>query len=192
MIGNHNVFLIGPMGSGKTAVGRQLARMLRAPFVDSDAEIEARTGAEIALIFEKEGEPGFREREREVLEQLTQLEPVVLSTGGGAILRPENRDYLRTRGAVVYLRTSVAQQASRVRPGRQRPLLSGVDPATKLAELMAIREPLYSGTADITIPTDERKVRAVAEHILRELQARGWRPAVPVRGVRSAATQPGG
>jgi len=192
MIGNHNIFLIGPMGSGKTAVGRQLARLLRAPFVDSDAEIEARTGAEIALIFEKEGEAGFREREREVLEQLTQLEPVVLSTGGGAILRPENREYLRTRGAVVYLRTSVAQQASRVRPSRQRPLLAGVDPATKLAELMAIREPLYSGTADIAVPTDERKVRVVAEQILRELQARGWQPAVPLRGTRAAATQPGG
>jgi len=192
MIGNHNIFLIGPMGSGKTAVGRQLARMLRAPFVDSDAEIEARTGAEIALIFEKEGEAGFREREREVLEQLTQLEPVVLSTGGGAILRPENREYLRTRGAVVYLRTSVAQQASRVRPSRQRPLLAGVDPTAKLAELMAIREPLYSGTADIAVPTDERKVRSVAEHILRELQARGWQPAAPLRGGRATATQPEG
>ncbi|MCC6934896.1 MAG: shikimate kinase [Thermomicrobiales bacterium] len=174
MIGNHNIFLIGPMGSGKTAVGQQLARMLRTPFVDSDAEIEARTGAEIALIFEKEGEAGFREREREVIDELTRREPVVLSTGGGAILLPENRDCLKSRGAVVYLRTSVAQQASRVRPGRQRPLLAGVDATAKLAELMAFREPLYSGTADLTIPTDERKVKAVAEHVLRELRARGW------------------
>ena len=180
MIGNHNIFLIGPMGSGKTAVGRQLARMLHAPFVDSDAEIEARTGAEIALIFEKEGEPGFREREREVIEELTQREPVVLSTGGGAILLAPNREALRARGAVVYLQTSVAQQASRVRPGRQRPLLAGVDPARKLAELLAFREPLYLEIADVTIPTDERKVRTVADHVLRELRARGWQP--PTQG----------
>jgi len=174
MLGNHNIFLIGPMGSGKTAVGRQLARMLRAPYVDSDAEIETRTGAEIALIFDKEGEAGFREREREVIEDLTRREPLVLSTGGGAILLPENREALRTRGAVVYLETSVSQQAARVRPGRQRPLLADTDPAVKLAELMSLREPLYAGTADVTIPTDERKVRAVAEHVLSELRARGW------------------
>jgi shikimate kinase len=176
MLGNRNIFLIGPMGSGKTAVGRQLARLLRAPFVDSDAEIEARTGAEIALIFDKEGEAGFREREREVIEDLTRREPVVLSTGGGAILLPENRDALKSRGAVVYLETSVAQQATRVRPGRQRPLLAGTDPAVKLAELMAARAPLYAATADVTVPTDQRKVRLVAEHVLRELRARGWEP----------------
>jgi shikimate kinase len=175
MIGNRNIFLVGPMGSGKTAVGRQLARILRVPFVDTDAEIEARTGAEIALIFEKEGEAGFREREREVIDELSRLEPVVLSTGGGAILHPENRESLRSRGAVIYLKTSVAQQASRVRPSRQRPLLNGVDPIAKLTELMVVREPLYSGTADVIVPTDERKVKVVAEHILRELRARGWR-----------------
>ncbi len=179
MIGNHNIFLIGPMGSGKTAVGRQLARMLHAPFVDSDAEIEARTGAEIALIFEKEGEAGFREREREVIEELTGREPVVLSTGGGAILLPRNRECLQTRGAVVYLQTSVEQQASRVQPGRQRPLLAGVDPMRKLAELLAFREPLYLGAADLVIPTDHRKVKTVAEHILRELCACGWVPPSP-------------
>lgn len=174
MLGNQNIFLIGPMGSGKTAVGRQLARILRAPFVDSDAEVEIRTGAQIPLIFEKEGEAGFREREREVIESLTQLEPVVLSTGGGAILLPENRECLKTRGAVVYLQTSVAQQASRVRQGRLRPLLNDVDPAVKLAQLMQVRAPLYEGTADVTVPTDERKVKAVAEQVLRELRARGW------------------
>ncbi len=174
MLGNQNIFLIGPMGSGKTAVGRQLARMLRAPFVDSDAEIEARTGAEIALIFDKEGEAGFREREREAIEDLTRREPLVLSTGGGAVLLPANRAALKARGAVVYLETSVAQQAARVRPGRQRPLLEGTDPAVKLAQLMAVRAPLYAEAADLTVPTDERKVRAVAEHVLRELRARGW------------------
>jgi shikimate kinase len=176
MIGNRNIFLVGPMGSGKTAVGRQLARMLRAPFVDSDAEIEARTGAEIALIFDKEGEAGFRQREREVIEELTRREPLVLSTGGGAILDPDNRQHLMARGAVVYLQTSVDQQASRVRSGRQRPLLAGVDPAVKLAELMAIREPLYNGTADVVVPTDDRKVKTVAEQVLRDLRARGWEP----------------
>ncbi|MCU0759531.1 MAG: shikimate kinase AroK [Steroidobacteraceae bacterium] len=185
MIGNRNIFLVGPMGSGKTAVGRQLARMLRTPFVDSDAEVEARTGAEIALIFEKEGEAGFREREREVIDELTQREPVVLSTGGGAILHPRNRECLGARGAVVYLQTSVAQQASRVRSGRQRPLLAGVDPAAKLAELMAIRAPLYTATADVIVPTDDRKVKTVAECILRELRARGWESRSDVTASRA-------
>jgi len=170
------ILFVGPMGSGKTAVGRQLARMLRAPFVDSDAEIETRTGAQISLIFDTEGEAGFREREREVIEDLTRLHPVVLSTGGGAILLPGNRDALSTRGAVVYLQTSVAQQVARVRQGRQRPLLADTDPAVKLAQLMEVRAPLYAAIADVTVPTDTRKVRAVAEHVLRELRARGWEP----------------
>ena len=170
MLGKRNIFLIGPMGSGKSAVGKLLARHVRAPFYDSDAEIEIRTGVDIPYIFEKEGEAGFREREREVNDLLTAMEPVVVSTGGGAILLPENRACLAGRGVVVYLETSVDQQAGRVQHGRHRPLLRDVDPAQKLAELMAIREPLYRGIADVTVATDGRKVQQVVDRILREIQ----------------------
>src|SRR5580698_495556 len=155
MRGRTSVFLIGPMGSGKTAVGRYVARVLKMPFQDSDAEIERRTGVDIPFIFEKEGEPGFRQREREAIEALTQLEPIVLATGGGAVLLEENRRHLAARGCVVYLETSIAQQTSRVRRGRHRPLLSGTaDPGLKLTELMALRGPLYMEIADIVVTTD--------------------------------------
>jgi shikimate kinase len=154
-------------------VGRQLARQLHVPFFDSDAEIERRTGADIPLIFEKEGEARFREREEEVIDELTQQSPIVLSTGGGAILSEQSRERLRSRGFVAYLETSVAQQAERVRSGHNRPLLAGVDPAQRLAELMAHREPLYRATAHISVSTDGRKVSVVADEILR-----GFRRAV--------------
>ena len=169
MLGKRNIFLVGPMGSGKSAVGKCLARLLGAPFYDSDVEIERRTGVDIPYIFEKEGEAGFRQREREAIEALTAMEPIVLATGGGAVLLPENRQLLKARGCVVYLETSVAQQVERVRLGRNRPLLANTDPATKLAELMRERAPLYAEVADITVRTDDRKVRAVAEDILRLL-----------------------
>jgi shikimate kinase len=171
MIGKTSVFLVGPMGSGKSAVGRHLARVLRLPFHDSDSEIERRTGVDIAFIFEKEGEAGFRQREREALEALTALEDIVLATGGGAVLLPENRRLLSARGCVVYLQTSVAQQAERVRHGRNRPLLASGDAATRLGELMDARAPLYSQIADIVVSTDGRRVNNVAEHVLRELAA---------------------
>ena len=170
MLGKRNVFLIGPMGSGKTAVGRALARLLDAPFYDSDAEIERRTGVDISFIFEKEGEAGFRQREREIIDALTQIEPVVLATGGGAVLLPENRQCLATRGAVVYLEASVEQQVHRVRHARHRPLLLNVDPETKLRQLMSERAPLYTGIADLTVGTDGRKVQSVAEEIIRGLK----------------------
>jgi|SRR5581483_2949162 len=172
MLGKRNLFLIGPMGSGKSAVGKQLARLLNVPFHDSDAEIERRTGVDIAFIFEKEGEAGFRSRERDVIDTLTSLEPIVLATGGGAVLLPENRRALAERGRVVYLETSVAQQADRVRQGRIRPLLANVDKAAKLEELMDKRAMLYAQIADITVATDNRKVHSVAELILRELDSR--------------------
>jgi shikimate kinase len=171
MIGKASVFLVGPMGSGKTAVGRHLARALRLPFHDSDSEIERRTGVDISFIFEKEGEAGFRQREREALEALTALEGIVLATGGGAVLLPENRRLLSERGCVVYLQTSVAQQTARVRHGRHRPLLANADPATRLGDLMDARAPLYGEIADIVVPTDGRRVNSVAEQILRELAA---------------------
>jgi len=173
MLGKTNVFLIGPMGSGKTAVGRQLSRQLGMPFYDSDTEIERRTGVDIAFIFEKEGEAGFRQREREAIEALTAMNRIVLATGGGAVLLPENRRHLAERGCVIYLETSVTQQVDRVKQGRNRPLLSNVDTTTKLAQLMDDRAPLYKEIADLVISTDGRRVRGVAEDILRQLGLAG-------------------
>ena len=175
MLGKRNVFLIGPMGSGKTAVGRHLARMLHFTFHDSDADIEARTGVDIAFIFEKEGESGFRVRERESIDRLTRLESIVLATGGGAIIEEDNRRALAERGAVVYLATSIDQQLERTRHARHRPLLNDTtDPERKLHELMQRRAILYAQIADFTVSTDGRRVQLVAEeihHALRRAQA---------------------
>ena len=173
MLDKANLFLIGPMGSGKTAVGRQLSRLLGMPFHDSDTEIERRTGVDIAFIFEKEGEAGFRQREREAIEALTAMDRIVLATGGGAVLLPENRRNLAERGCVIYLETSVTQQVDRVKQGRNRPLLSNVDTTTKLAQLLQDRAPLYKEIADLVISTDGRRVRGVAEDILRQLGLAG-------------------
>jgi shikimate kinase len=169
MLGKRNIYLIGPMGTGKTAVGKQLGRLLCMPFLDSDAEIERVAGVDIPYIFEEEGEAGFRRREHEALLELTQREPLVLATGGGAILAPENRQLLRDNGVVVFLQTSVAQQLHRVGSGRGRPLLHGADMARKLEELRRVREPLYREIADLTLATDGRRVGKVAELILQHL-----------------------
>lgn len=166
----NNVFLIGPMGSGKTAVGKQLARLLHLHFYDSDAEIEQRTGVDIPFIFEKEGEAGFREREREVIDSLTLLDNVIIATGGGAVLLPENREHLASRGRVVYLQTGIEQQLERTRHGRQRPLLYTDTPEDKLRELMVHRGPLYESIAVVVVSTDGRQVRVVAEEIVQKLQ----------------------
>lgn len=166
-----NIFLVGPMGAGKSAVGKQLARMLRREFHDSDAEIEARTGVDIPFIFEKEGESGFRRREREVIEALTVLDGIVLATGGGAVLDPANRAALASRGLVVYLEASVDQQLERTRLSNHRPLLDTVDPAERLAKLLQERAPLYCELAALTVPTDGRLVREVAQEIKRTLAA---------------------
>ncbi len=165
-----NVFLIGPMGSGKTAVGKQLAKLLHLHFYDSDAEIEHRTGVDIPYIFEKEGEAGFREREREVIDSLTSMRDVIIATGGGAVLLPENREHLASRGRVVYLQTGIEQQLERTRHGRQRPLLYTDNPEQKLRDLMAFRAPLYESIAAVVVPTDGRQVRAVAEEVVQRLQ----------------------
>jgi shikimate kinase len=175
VLGKASIFLIGPMGSGKTAVGRALARALGMPFHDSDAEVERRTGVDIPFIFEKEGEAGFRAREREAIETLTRLERIVLATGGGAVLLPENRRHLAERGCVVYLQTSVTQQADRVRHGRNRPLLPQGDIAGRLGALMDVRSPLYSEIADLTVSTDGQRVPAVTEEILKLLAPNGRR-----------------
>src|ERR1700678_1588434 len=169
-----NIFLIGPMGSGKTAVGRHLARLLHFTFHDSDADIEARTGVEIAFIFEKEGEPGFRVREKESIERLTRLQSIVLATGGGAVIDADNRRVLAERGAVIYLETSIDQQLERTRHARHRPLLNDTDPEQKLNELMLRRAVLYAEIADFTVSTNGRRVQLVAEEIYQELRrARG-------------------
>jgi shikimate kinase len=174
MLSKPNIFLIGPMGSGKSAVGRHLARLLRFSFHDSDADIEAKTGVDIAFIFEKEGEAGFRQRELESIERLTRLDAVVVATGGGAVILPENRRLLADRGTVVYLQTSLAQQLERTRHGRHRPLLNDTDPKIKLGELMDQRAALYAEIADLTVSTDGRRVQLVADEIHRELErARG-------------------
>ena len=167
------VFLVGPMGSGQSAVGRQLARRLGLEFVDSDDEIAARTGVDIPYIFEREGEAGFRHREAEVIDELTQRENVLVATGGGAVLDPASRTRLRERGHVVYLRTSVDQQLARTRRSETRPLLNNPDPRGTLAQLFALRAPLYAEVAELTVDTDGRKVRTVVEQICRHLGVPG-------------------
>ena len=164
-----NVFLIGPMGAGKSAVGRQLARMLHLNFMDSDDEIESRTGVDISFIFEKEGEEGFRKREAKVIDDLSKIEGIVLATGGGAVVDPQNRSHLGARGFVVYLYTTVEQQLSRTQKGRSRPLLENGDRQQILEELMAERESMYRDIADLIVETDGRKVKAVANEILERL-----------------------
>ncbi len=170
MKSSQNLFLIGPMGSGKSAVGRALAAALHRPFHDSDDVIEKRTGVDIPFIFEKEGEAGFREREAKVIAELTGEEGIILATGGGAIVNNESRSLLGARGYVVYLKTSVDQQLKRTSRGRDRPLLEqGDDRRDVLDGLMLAREPLYLEIADLIVATDGRKVRAVTSEILDKL-----------------------
>src|ERR1700681_503945 len=170
MLGKGNIFLIGPMGSGKTAVGRHLARMLRFTFHDSDADIEARTGVDISFIVEKEGEAGCRLREKESIESVTRMHSIVLPPGGGAVIEEDNRRALSERGVVVYLATSIDQQLERTRHARHRPLLNNTDPEPKLHELMQRRAILYAQLADFTVSTDGRRVQLVAEKILHDLR----------------------
>src|ERR1700688_3585721 len=170
MLTKRNIFLVGPMGSGKTAVGRHLARLYHFTFHDSDADIEAKTGVDIQFIFEKEGEAGFRIREKEAIDRLTRLESIVLATGGGAVIESDNRRALAERGVVVYLATSIDQQIERTRHARHRPLLNGANPEEKLKELMLRRAVLYAEIANLTVTTDGRRVQLVAEEIHQELR----------------------
>ena len=164
-----NLFLVGPMGAGKSAVGRQLAKMLHLSFVDSDDEIESRTGVDIPFIFEKEGEEGFRKREAKVIDELSARDGIVLATGGGAVINPQNRNFLGARGFVVYLFTSVDQQVARTQRGRERPMLANGDSREILEDLMTFRDPLYREIADLIVETDGRRVNAVANEIIDKL-----------------------
>jgi shikimate kinase len=161
-----SLFLTGPMGAGKSTIGRQLSRQLKMPFHDSDREIERRTGVDIPLIFEFEGETGFRKRESTVIDELTRLPNIILATGGGAILDADNRQHLKLRGQVIYLHASVDQQLARTARDRNRPLLQTENPRQRLAELMQQRETLYRKIADLVIDTDGKRVRDVVREIV--------------------------
>jgi shikimate kinase len=159
------------MGAGKTTIGRQLARALSVPFYDSDKAIEERTGVDIPTIFEFEGEEGFRDREQKMIEQLTQMQGIVLATGGGAILRDENRRLLKENGFIVYLQCSVERILERTRRDTQRPLLKTDNPRDRIESLFEQREPLYLSCADFKIDTGVLQSKDVVSRILEEYQA---------------------
>ena len=169
MANNQNIFLIGLMGAGKTTIGRQIASELSLDFFDSDHEIEDRTGVTITHIFDIEGEEGFRRRETAALDELTQKKGIVLATGGGAILKPENRQFLMSRGTTIYLFADIDTLLERTSKDRNRPLLQTPDPHAKLEELFAIRDPLYRETADVIIDTGKDSVRLSLKEILEKL-----------------------
>ena len=164
------IILVGPMGAGKSTIGRQLSTVLKKEFKDSDHEIIARTGASIPLIFEIEGEEGFRKREAAMIDELTQLNDIVLATGGGAVLREENRTRLKERGVVIYLYASLDQLFERTSRDRNRPLLQTEDPRGKLEQLMTQRDPLYREVADMVVHTDDRSIKSVVKEILIRLE----------------------
>jgi len=166
-----NVFLIGPMGAGKSTIGRQLAELLAKDFRDSDQEIEKRTGAAIPLIFEIEGEAGFRVRESSVLDDLTHQANLVVATGGGAILAAENRKMLQERGVVVYLHAPLDTLLNRTRRDRNRPLLQTTDRKRALEDILKAREPIYRQMADMVVETSHRSPASVAREIIRKLES---------------------
>lgn len=161
-----NLFLVGPMGAGKTTVARQLARQLGKTFYDSDEEIEHQMGVSLSWIFDLEGMAGYRERERRVIDHLSQMQNVVLSTGGGCVEVPEVRDYMRERGLVVYMEVTLQAQLNRLKKDKRRPLLQGENPEAVLIRLWEEREPIYEGLADFSIVTDNYAIREVTDAIL--------------------------
>lgn len=169
MQGFPNLFLVGPMGAGKSTIGRLLAAELQRDFVDSDHEIQARCGADIPWIFDIEGEAGFREREMQIIDELTQRSEIVLATGGGAVMNEHNRRALRERGTVIYLYATVEQQLRRTAKDRNRPLLRNDDPQAVLRGLFEVRDPLYRATADLIVRTDRRGPATVINDILRRV-----------------------
>lgn len=170
MAEKRNIFLIGPMGAGKSTIGRQLAQQLNMEFFDSDHEIERRTGADVAWVFDVEGEAGFRDREEKVINELTQKQGIVLATGGGSVKSKETRNRLSARGVVVYLETSIEKQLARTQRDKKRPLLQVDTPKDVLESLALERNPLYEEIADVTIQADEQSAKAVANQIVKMLE----------------------
>lgn len=170
---NQSIFLVGPMGAGKSTVGRFLAERLGYEFIDSDHEIEERTGVTIPMIFDIEGETGFRQREIAVIDELTQRPNIVLATGGGVVLAEDNRRALRSRGFVIYLRSSVESLVQRTKNDRNRPLLQTGDPETVIRQILEARDPLYVEIADLVIETQQVSVFRVVKHIHETLEAQG-------------------
>ena len=166
-----NVFLIGLMGSGKTTIGQLLAKRLHLPFVDSDHELELRTGVSVATIFEIEGEPAFRQREAAIIDELSSRQPIVLGSGGGAILDPQTRGVLRERGVVVYLHSTAETSYERIRRNRDRPLLMVTDPLSRLRQLYEHRHPLYAQTAHFVVESYRDRPTAVVNEIINVLEA---------------------
>ncbi len=167
---SRNVFLIGPMGVGKSTIGRLLADLLKLEFYDTDQEIAERCGTSIDWIFDIEGEEGFRERERKIIHELTELSGIVLATGGGSVILPANRERLAARGTVVYLKASINQQMERTAKDKTRPLLQVEDRLGRLEELAEERDPLYKSLAEITVETGDGSVRTIATEIVRQLE----------------------
>jgi shikimate kinase len=160
-----NIFFVGLMGAGKTTVGRLLAKNLGAVFYDTDQEIEKRTGVRVPVIFEMEGESGFRKREICMIDELTQMQNIVLATGGGAVIAPENREHLKSRGIIIYLRASVQDLYIRTRFDRNRPLLQNTNAQAKLQELFAARDPLYREVATYIVDTGNQPVMNIVQKI---------------------------
>ena len=169
MAEKRNIFLIGPMGAGKSTIGRHLADELHLDFFDSDQEIERRTGADITWIFDLEGEEGFRKREENVIYDLTDKQGIVLATGGGSVMNKDVRNRLSARGIVVYLQTTIDKQVARTQRDKRRPLLQHGEPETVLRELAEVRNPLYEEVADYVIDTDDQSARAVANQIVSKI-----------------------
>lgn len=168
-----SIFLVGMMGAGKTTIGRALARHLGWQFVDLDHELEARCGVRVSLIFDIEGEQGFRKRESVLLDECTRRPGIVLATGGGAVLAPENREYLSQRGVVVYLRANADELFRRVERDRNRPLLQTDNPRERLTDLLVQREPLYQEVASVIFDTGSMPITQTTRALLRQLQDYG-------------------
>ena len=170
MAEKRNIFLVGPMGAGKSTIGRELAEKLHLDFYDSDQEIERRTGADIAWVFDLEGEEGFRKREEGVINDLTEKQGIVLATGGGSVISSQIRNRLSARGIVVYLETTIDKQVARTQRDRRRPLLQTSEEPRKVLERLAVeRNPLYEEIADVIVPTDDQSAKIVANKIIERI-----------------------